>query len=140
MFGSFHFGIFVFSYFGHFSCMIFFTMCSVCLFFPACLAMQDKQKITMYFCIFVTSLTKMKNKKWNEINFSFSQKIRLKLKFTYSEKATKFCKISTVDCLDWHLRWRFFKILWPSQNTSTLPELVKTALKSTQSITKIVPT
>ena len=32
MFGSFHFGIFVFSYFGYFSCVIFFTMCSDCFF------------------------------------------------------------------------------------------------------------
>ena len=35
-----------FLYFGHFSCMIFFTMCSVCLFFLARLVLQDKQKIT----------------------------------------------------------------------------------------------
>ena len=34
------FSNFVFSFFHHFSCMIFFTMCSVCLFFifPSCLA------------------------------------------------------------------------------------------------------
>ena len=38
--GSFHFGNFVFLYFGHFSCVIFFTMCSVCFFFKflSCLA------------------------------------------------------------------------------------------------------
>ena len=59
MFGSFHFGIFVFSYFGHFSSVN-----------------------------FVTSLTKTKNEKWNEINISFSLKIRLKL-FTRNKTALK---------------------------------------------------
>ena len=61
-------------------------------------------------------------------------------KFTYSEKATKFCEISTVNLtIQIHiedfrileniityversnLRWRFRKILWPSQNIWTLP-------------------
>ena len=39
------------------------------------------------------------------------------VKFIYSEKATNFCKISTVD-LSYivNLHWRFCKILWPSQN------------------------
>ena len=47
------------------------------------------------------------------------------IKFTYSEKAKKVCKISTVD-LTWpllhraNLRWRFCKNLWPSQNIWTL--------------------
>ena len=67
-FSSFHFGIFVFLYFGHFSMRDFFKMCSACLFFLARLALQDKQKIPQYFRIFVTSLTKTKNAKWNEIN------------------------------------------------------------------------
>ena len=62
MFGSFHF----FLNFGHFSCVIFFTMCSVCLFFLV--GLQHKQKIFYYFCKFVTLLTKMKNEIWNEIN------------------------------------------------------------------------
>ena len=42
----------------------------------------------------------------------------LYLKFIYSEKATKFCKISTL-LLSYVMpvkRWRFCKILWPSQN------------------------
>ena len=43
----------------------------------------------------------------------------LLLKFIYSEKATKFCEISTVDCQS-NLRWRFRKIIWPSQNIWTL--------------------
>ena len=48
------------------------------------------------------------------------------LKSIYSEKVTKFCKISTVDWPLLHmrnLRWRLRKNLWPSQNiwTLTLP-------------------
>ena len=42
------------------------------------------------------------------------------VKFIYSEKATKFCKISTLNLTtsstQSNLRWRFHKILWPSQN------------------------
>ena len=46
-FCSFHFCIFFFSYFGQFSCVIFFTMCYVHLFIFSCpFALQDKQKIT----------------------------------------------------------------------------------------------
>ena len=47
------------------------------------------------------------------------------LKFIYSEKATKFCKIFTLRNI-WlalhrtKVRWRFCKILWPSQNIWTL--------------------
>ena len=47
----------------------------------------------------------------------------LLLKFIYSEKATKFCEISTVDLsyiLQSNLWWRFRKIMWPSQNIWTL--------------------
>ena len=44
------------------------------------------------------------------------------LKFIYSEKATKFCEISTVNLTGaiyrTNLRWRFHKNLWPSQNLS----------------------
>ena len=43
----------------------------------------------------------------------------LLVKFIYSEKATKFCEISTVDLTITtltNLQWRFRKILWPSQN------------------------
>ena len=64
-----------FLYFDHFSCVIFYTMCSVCLLFLSCLALQDKQKITQYFSIFVTSLTEMKNIKWNEINNNLHSKL-----------------------------------------------------------------
>ena len=45
------------------------------------------------------------------------------LKFIYSEKATRFCKISTLllsVCTVDKVRWRFRKILWPSQNIRTL--------------------
>ena len=55
------------------------------------------------------------------------KKMPLLLKFVYSEKATKVCKIFTVDLtgkLALHktnLWWRFCKILWPSQNIWTLP-------------------
>jgi len=44
-----------------------------------------------------------------------------KVKFIYSEKAWKCCEIFTL-----HLpkvRWRFRKLLWPSQNTWTLADL-----------------
>ena len=47
----------------------------------------------------------------------------LLVKFVYSEKATKFCEISTYFCLQYiqtEVKWRFFKILWPSQNIWTL--------------------
>ena len=49
----------------------------------------------------------------------FSKKMAVK--FIYSEKATKFCEISTVYLTGTTfnrtiLRWRFRKILWPSQN------------------------
>ena len=43
----------------------------------------------------------------------------LQLKSIYSEKATKFCEISTVDLSYVSVvpdLWRFRKILWPSQN------------------------
>ena len=48
------------------------------------------------------------------------------LKFVYSEKATKFCKISTLllstpgTYIQTKVMWRFLKILWPSQNIWTL--------------------
>ena len=43
------------------------------------------------------------------------------VKFIYSEKATKFCEIST-NYLYWQSNnwWRFHNILWPSQNIWTL--------------------
>ena len=49
-----------------------------------------------------------------------------KIKFIYSEKATKFCKISTNYLIIWlavhrtNNWWRFRKVLWPSQNIWTL--------------------
>ena len=46
------------------------------------------------------------------------------VKFIYSEKATKFCKIFTFLLIcttsDKSMRWRFCKNLWPSQNIWTL--------------------
>jgi hypothetical protein len=47
----------------------------------------------------------------------------LMLKFIYSEKATKFCEIPPYVCLYVQLtkvKWRFRKILWPSQDIRTL--------------------
>ena len=44
------------------------------------------------------------------------------VKFIYSEKATKFCEISYLLLLQYtqsKVRWRFRKILWPSQNMWT---------------------
>ena len=41
------------------------------------------------------------------------------VKFIYSKNATKFCEISTLLLTTVHkskVRWRFRKILWPSQN------------------------
>lgn len=48
MFASFHFGIFVFSYFGHFSCMIFFPV----FFRLAHLALQNVNKDYIIFSYF----------------------------------------------------------------------------------------
>ena len=47
---------------------------------------------------------------------------RLFSKFIYSEKTTKLCEISTL-LLSYlsKVRWRFCKILWPSQNIWILP-------------------
>ena len=49
----------------------------------------------------------------------------LAIKFEYSEKAAKFCKISTLLLFTVHtdtskVRWGFCKILWPSQNIWSL--------------------
>ena len=67
-FGSFHFRNFVFSYFGHFSCAIFFKFVSVLPILP-CSVKKSKQT---WLRIFVTSSTKTKNGKWNEKLNSFS--------------------------------------------------------------------
>ena len=63
LFGSFHFLNFVFSYFGHFSCVIFIKFVSVLNFCLAHLALLSKKSKHN---IFVTSSTKTKNEKWNE--------------------------------------------------------------------------
>ena len=59
--------------------------------------------------------------------FQFSplhfEKDRPIIKFIYSEKATKFCEIFTLllsYVVPVKVRWRFRKILWPSQNIWTL--------------------
>ena len=44
----------------------------------------------------------------------------LYLKFIYSEKATQFCEILCPMLCQSKVRWRFRKILWPSQNIWTL--------------------
>ena len=47
--------------------------------------------------------------------------VLLMIKFIYSEKATKFCEITTLlQYIQTKVRWRFRKILWPSQNIRTL--------------------
>ena len=48
-------------------------------------------------------------------------------KFIYSEKATKFCEISTLllTVLYSKVRWIFRKILWPNQNIWTLSSSYK---------------
>ena len=53
------------------------------------------------------------------------------VKFIYSAKATKFCEIFTLLLTGTTLhrtkvRWRFCKILWPSQNIWTLNENINT--------------
>ena len=50
--------------------------------------------------------------------FSNSCFVRTLLKFIYSEKARKFCEIFTLHLMycQSKVRWRFRKILWPSQN------------------------
>jgi hypothetical protein len=70
MFGSFHFGSFRFLYFDHFSCVIFFTMCFICLFLLACLALEDKQKI-MWFFLFVFNFVDLKRKTKNGIKSTY---------------------------------------------------------------------
>ena len=106
LFGSFYAGIFVFLYFGHLSCMIFLTMCSVCLFFLACLALHDKQTITYHFGIFVTSLTKTKNEKWNEINIRNKNNSKMKIHHSLVTRLTvtvkKFC-IFNARCFSYYL-------------------------------------
>ena len=56
--------------------------------------------------------------------FTYTRSFTAKVKFRYSEKATKFEKIFHIkfDITEQHqiLRRRFFKILWPSQNIRTL--------------------
>ena len=58
---------------------------------------------------------------WQEFNWSFRANT---LKFRYSEKATKFLKMSYFVLMLLSnfkkTRWRFFQILWPSQNIWTL--------------------
>ena len=47
------------------------------------------------------------------------------VKFIYSEKATKFCEIfSLLLTVCTVVRWRFRKILWPSQNIWTLNHVI----------------
>ena len=65
------------------------------------------------------------------------------LKFIYSEKATLFCKISTVEWLALHwtnLQRRFPRILWPFQNIWTLNDFdfsfVSKCLRNSNSRTK----
>ena len=53
------------------------------------------------------------------------------LKFIYSEKATKFCKIFTYFWLVLHrtkVKWRFRKISWPRQNIWTLSTKIRNAI------------
>ena len=58
------------------------------------------------------------------INFEFNQ-----VKFITSERATKFCEISTLLLSQSKVRYRFHKILWPSQNIWTLASSWKLSTK-----------
>ena len=66
---------------------------------------------------------------WNLSCFFPKQDHFYMLKFIYSEKATTFSKISTNYLTGSTYRtnnwWRFFKILWPSQNIWTLHTFVE---------------
>jgi hypothetical protein len=83
MFGSFHFCSFVFSYFGHFSCVIFFKFVSVLNFSLAHLALLSK-KVNKHdyviFWYFHNFVDQKKNEKWNE-KLTNNQKICKKVKF-----------------------------------------------------------
>ena len=71
----------------------------------------------------------MKSKRSTKINLNLvllNLNEYTKLEFIYSEKAAKFCEISplllsyVVPVKKSKVRWRFCKILWPSQNIWTL--------------------
>ena len=60
------------------------------------------------------------------------KRLKSLLKFIYSEKATKFCKISTLllsYVVPVKVRWRFRKMLWPSQNIRTLKSKMETRIR-----------
>ena len=59
---------------------------------------------------------------WFTIKRRLTVELLWTLKFIYSKKATKFCKIFT-SLLQSKVRWRFHKILWSSQNIWTLKYL-----------------
>ena len=64
----------------------------------------------------------------------------LMLKFIYSEKTTKFYEISPYFWLALHrtkARWRFRKILWPSQNIWTLALFLAWQFRKLEKMTKI---
>ena len=60
---------------------------------------------------------------WHDISRSYVTPVGQRLKLIYSEKATNFSKSSPYFWLQYiqsKVRWRFRKILWPSQNIWTL--------------------
>ena len=62
------------------------------------------------------------------MKYFFCFSLKSYLNFLYSEKGTKFCEIYTLllstvcsmQYIETKVRWRFRKILWPSQNIRTL--------------------
>ena len=80
---SFHFGNFVFLFFRHFGCVIFFTMVSICKAWQARLLKNINKHITYYFRIYVNLSAKTKNEKCNEKNKSDNETL---LKFTAYQK------------------------------------------------------
>ena len=91
----------------------------------------NQRKVLVLIFIFISSLISILHLSFSFYHYSF-------IKFIYSEKATKFCEISSSYILrrpqnfaksppiiwlavrrtnNW---WRFHKILWPSQNIWTL--------------------
>ena len=75
---------------------------------------------------FVSSTHKLHNGQNISIWKIFKKNVSVK--FKYSERATHYCKIYTIDlsyvsiCSNGlNLQWRFHKILWTSQNIWTLP-------------------
>ena len=87
MSGSFHFGIFVFSHFGHFNCVIFFR------FFPSCLENVNKDYVKFsYFYNFIDK-SDQKPKTQNGMNETLKEKTSVSQRLIFTEFLQKqfFC-------------------------------------------------